>query len=164
MIAFSELPRVMHNPALGAVVLHSFVQGWEEKHISENGLPWPLLFLPLPLVLHMPTAEILAKTQQRSGLIGLTEGDDKLRKNIYSFQERVLTSRKLSMESMVMALATGLLILDLQGGQLFSGRPAVPRDSIPERVRLLVKAAKSLGRLCQGHSLGEISFHLRVQF
>ncbi len=48
------------NPAFCSIVLRESILGYEEE--AENGMPFPLSFLVLPMVLHKPTREILPKS------------------------------------------------------------------------------------------------------
>jgi hypothetical protein len=61
MTAWAERPRVeatLLNPALLAVLLAAAAQEYETE---ETGMPWPLVFLVPPLVLHRPTRDALPR-------------------------------------------------------------------------------------------------------
>lgn len=48
------------NPAFCSILLHNAVKGYHKE--KEQGMPYPLVFLVLPIVLHRPTRKILPKT------------------------------------------------------------------------------------------------------
>ncbi|MBF0311408.1 MAG: hypothetical protein HQL56_17985 [Magnetococcales bacterium] len=161
MRTLSYITHIMHNPALGAVIQRSFVDGCEDGRQTEELVTYPMIFLPIPLALHESTAKKIKATNQPSGLLGLGE---KLQSDVYLLHKMVESSRNLSMDSLAMALACGLLIFDSEQGVIVSRRPALNTANIPERVRPMLNTARKLGRLCQGRSLSDISLHLKVYF
>lgn len=48
------------NPAFIAVLLHATISGFQST--NNSGMPYPILFLSIPLVLHKPTRDVLPKT------------------------------------------------------------------------------------------------------
>ena len=47
------------NPAFCSILLHNAVKGYQQE--KNRGMPYPLLFLVLPIVLHRSTREALPK-------------------------------------------------------------------------------------------------------
>lgn len=63
MIAWNERPieiANLLNPAFCSMLIFEAVAGYEEK--SVNGMPYPITFLILPMVLHKYTRELIPKT------------------------------------------------------------------------------------------------------
>ncbi|ASR46494.1 hypothetical protein B4V02_07280 [Paenibacillus kribbensis] len=54
------------NPALGSLVLWSFLQGYENK--QQKGCPFPLVFFPLPLVISKSIRDEFKGTNAETGL------------------------------------------------------------------------------------------------
>jgi hypothetical protein len=50
----------LFNPAFGAIILRESIKAYQ--HESFVGMPYPLVFLILPLVLHKPSRQALPKT------------------------------------------------------------------------------------------------------
>ena len=48
------------NPPFCAVILYQSIRGFEQE--AGDGMPYPLSFLVLPLVLHKPTRDLLPRT------------------------------------------------------------------------------------------------------
>ncbi len=53
-----EVARLL-NPAFCAIMIHESISGYKQE--SDDGMPFALSFLVLPLVLHKPTREILPR-------------------------------------------------------------------------------------------------------
>lgn len=47
------------NPAFCAILLHSSIKGYQKE--KNSGMPYPLVFLVLPIVLHRSTRDVLPK-------------------------------------------------------------------------------------------------------
>ena len=47
------------NPAFCSILLHNATKGYQKE--KDRGMPYPLLFLVLPIVLHRSTREVLPK-------------------------------------------------------------------------------------------------------
>ena len=154
----------MHNAALGSVLIWRFSCGYTPQGQS-HGTPLPLLFLVLPILLHEATASRVAGTLAGSGLRKFEEkfaaqgaGDV-----LMSLQPRAVAMRDLTLRSIRVALAGGLVTL-------VGDRAAVwPRSysSPPEAQKAIVslmRGAEKLGEWMQDLTLFEVSGILNVEF
>src|SRR6185503_5540826 len=66
----------MQNPALGAAMIWRFACGYCPANTATAGIPLPLTFLVLPIMLHAQTREAISSTQQRSGIRQFQAGLD----------------------------------------------------------------------------------------
>lgn len=55
------------NPAFCAIILRAFIEGFSKS--NSNGLPFPLILLPIPAVLNSDVAQMFGKTNASTGLI-----------------------------------------------------------------------------------------------
>ncbi|MNS10610.1 hypothetical protein D3C72_421280 [compost metagenome] len=101
----------MTNPALGALALWKFVQGYEEA-AQGRGCEFSLLFLPLPLVLSRVIRQEFSGSNAATGLIMWIE---KKPQALIDLAARVETAGALTKSATMFALKNGVLRLDDQG-------------------------------------------------
>lgn len=97
------------NPAFGAVLLAEAVAHYDDK--ARRGLPFALVFLILPIVLHEGTRRSLPKTTLTSLLPWVQEH----RESLVGFSERVRQLQTVSREALLFGLQTEVLHIDEQG-------------------------------------------------
>jgi len=54
----------LYNPVFCSVILHNAIKGYQSQ--QESGMPFPLIFLILPFVLHQKTRETLPNTTNKN--------------------------------------------------------------------------------------------------
>ena len=153
----------MQNPALGASLLWRFACGYCPQNAAVDGLPLPLLFCVLPILLHARTCDEVSSTLVASGL---RKFEEKFRADadlLLALQQRSVTMRPLSLRSLRIALATGLLSLVADSGTIWPRTYAPVRD-LPRPADDLLKAGEKLGAWCRPLSLFEVSGIVRVEF
>lgn len=70
----------VQNPAIGAAVLWKFIYGY---YLKENKMiPFPLLFIVLPIILREDLCTAIKSTQKKKGLSKVSEKLFKDKKNI----------------------------------------------------------------------------------
>lgn len=153
--------RLIQNQALGAYLLHEFVAGYSPSKQEPKGIPLPLLFLVLPLVLHEPTAREIRSTQSRSGLRLFEHKFEKAKDQLLGFQARALAMRALTLNSMRIAFACNLFILNRENANVWLAREKQHKPA-SDNVADLGKAAKRLGTWFASVSVSEISGILRI--
>jgi len=57
--------RAIQNPAIGATLIAVAVRGYREASDVHAGMPLPLAFLVLPIVLHAETYRFVASTMKK---------------------------------------------------------------------------------------------------
>lgn len=98
------------NPAFLAQLVERLATGHRER--SAAGLPWPLVYLALPVVLHKPTRDALPANVNTS-MAAWTRGHPLL---VGSFAARAQSLRPLVSEALLFGLTRGEFTHD--GGQL----------------------------------------------
>lgn len=160
----------VQNPALGAAIIWRFACGYCPQGADGGPAPLPLLFLVLPIILHLETRTLVESTMVNSGLYKFVEKFAVAEKQqpgrsdlLLAIHDRALVLRPLSQESLKLALATGLLSIDPHQAAVWPVTYASP-NSAPERVRPLLKSAEKLGGWCAPLTLFEIARLLRTVF
>jgi len=155
--------QAMQNPALGATLIWRFACGYTPKDIAHDGVPLPLAFVVLPVVLHERTRREVITTQRSSGARKFEEKFGDKGDVLFALHERALVLRELSLRSLRHALASGLVSLLPEQGVLWPRsytKPYIDERAVAE----LLGAAEKLGAWCSSLSLYEISGILRVEF
>ncbi|GAA5480026.1 three component ABC system middle component [Haloferula helveola] len=141
----------IQNPILGAEAIWTATKACYKKSSQINGLPFAASFVILPLALHSRTAETLATKNLQGALIkSLSEN----REIPFGLQERVEELSDLTLASISLAAASGLITLDP-----VHDRPLVPytnRHPIQhanQEVKNILAASKRIG-----HAIAELSF------
>lgn len=156
----------IQNPALGAAALWRFCCGYVEAHPVGDSPRLPLLFLVLPIVLHVATAELLRRTRPSSGLRAFAAkfGDSQISKQdlLLQVHERAIRWRLLSLQSIELAAAGHLLQLFEEGGATPLSRTKA--RGLPDEVKQLLADAEKLGAWCGQLTLHEVTTTLKVRF
>ena len=95
------------NPALSALVIYSFVRGFQEQR--EVGPHFALAFLPVPIALSHPLAATFDGTQVRTGLLLWLERTPWIRLEL---AEHLRDAKRISRAGLVFGLQRGALVLD----------------------------------------------------
>lgn len=168
MPKLSQETEEIQNPGLGALALWRFAAGYARASGDYAPAPLPLLFLVLPLIYHEETYEVLAHTQEASGLraFGGKFQDSKHKKTdvLLGLHDRCLRLRLLSLDALRLALAARLLALDTSRAAAFPLTQTTPKAGIPSSVQTMLKNAEKFGAWCAALSLHEVSLILKVAF
>ena len=155
----------IQNPALGAAALWRFCCGYVDAHPVGDSPRLPLLFLVLPIVLHLATSELLRRTRPSSGLRAFAAkfGDSQVSKQdlLLQIHERAVRWRSLSVQSIELA-AAGHLIQVSEGGEVIPLSRTKAR-SLPDEVKQLLTDAEKLGAWCGQLTLHEVTTTLKVK-
>jgi hypothetical protein len=111
-----DVERAYLNPALGALVIHSFVVEYELK--AAHGPDWLLIFAAVPLVFHRPTREKLPSTPRTHMSSWVNESGVRL----FRYPDRMAAYADFAREALLWALQHDLVALD--SGRLHSKKPA----------------------------------------
>ncbi|MCP4347376.1 MAG: hypothetical protein GY795_17865 [Desulfobacterales bacterium] len=168
MSILSQEVRNIQNSALGALLLWRFTYGYERGSGISSPTPFPLIFIVLPVVMHEETFQLVNSTQEVSGLRKFSgkfsESKHKKRDVLLSLHDRCKNMRKLSMESLSLAISSKLISIDKETAHVISLSSSNPKAGIPNTVRPMVRCAERLGVWCSNVSLHEVSVILKVVF
>ncbi|SRR6266568_324576 len=159
--------RNIQNPALGAGLIWRFVCGYVNEHASKNPVPLPLIFLVLPTILHQQTETFVQGTNKSSGLRAFSAkfGAAKNCKQdlLLAINNRMLTLKNLTLESLRIAIATRLVHLDTYATVIPLSKTKASAG-IPADIRNMMNNAEKLGAWCAPLTIHEIATTLRVRF
>lgn len=160
--------RNIQNPALGAALLWRFTCGFVKDHRHQDPVPFPLIFLVLPILLHEGTESFVKTTQKRSGLRAFAAkfGESKASKQdlLLAIHERMTTLKRLTIDSLRLALATRLLHLDSTSGSLIPLSRTQATAGMPDDTRQLMRDAEKIGTWCSELSIHEVATILKLRF
>lgn len=155
--------QAMQNPALGAVLIWRFVCGYSHENTFGPGVPMPLVYVVLPVVLHSRTRGEVESTHLVSGVRKFEEKFREQGDLLLAIHNRALGMRMLSLRSIRIALAKGLVTLRQDEATLWP-RTYTPPAAMAKPVGSLMKDAEKFGNWCAPLSLFELSGILRVEF
>jgi hypothetical protein len=162
MGALAREIRAVQNPALGATIITSAARGYADAGGVHAGMPLPLTFLVLPIILHASTSRMITSTLKKSGLRYFVEkfSQSKVAQSdlVLAIQRRATSMRPLTFESLDIALQTGLAILD-------SKKAEISGTDLLEKILARASAAKSLHSDSEklGYWMGQLTpFELSV--
>lgn len=155
----------VQNPALGAFIIWNFSRGYYSYNSSF--VPFPLLFVVLPIIFRTDMVEIINSTQKQSGLRYFADKfmTTKILKNdivsqIHKSSEKM---KMLTLESIKIAVQVNLIAFDCDSGTIFPVT-TTERKSESDSTKKLGKASEKLGSWCAKLTLHEISQILKVRF
>ena len=135
------------NPAFLAQLVDRAATGHRE--VLGRGLPWPIVYLALPAVLHQETREALPR-DTRSDMAGWTRAHPLL---VAGLAERARAIRPMVSEAMLFGLAHGLIRREgatLEPGRLARRTQRVAWREPTEDFRACATRAAFFGRWCAG--------------
>ena len=156
--------RLVHNPALGAVLLWRFARSYSEAHQVHAPAPLPLSALVLPMVWHSDTLSHVTSTRVASGLRALADKfTDHQLDVLLALHGRASRWRDKTEDALRMGISTGILRLSPEGG-LVAGDADWSLNAQAPTIRAQIAAAEKVGAWFSILSLREISLTLNVRF
>ncbi|MCA1050987.1 DUF6521 family protein [Priestia aryabhattai] len=167
MGVLSKEIQIIQNPALGAMILKCFTEGYISSE-KEDSLPFPLLFIVLPMVFHNDTLSYLNSTRRPSGLRALvnkmSDSKESKRDIVLDIHERADKMKKLTLDALRIALATELLELDSKQAKVKVSHKRIDKSAIIKSNSKMFKSSEKLGFWCSQLNMQEISMILKVGF
>lgn len=158
--------RNIQNPALGSCLLWRFVCGYTTSNPTHEPVPLPLLFIVLPIILHEQTEAFVQGTQKASGLRTFAgkfaKTENSKQDLLLTIHDRMMSFRRLSLDSLQLAIASRLLFLSQATLIPLSETQAIA--GIATDVKRMMNNADKLGWWCGALTLHEISTTLKVRF
>ena len=155
---------LVQNPAIGAAILWRFACGYYDADHAARRIPFPLLFLVLPILLREDLRKLISSTNKTSGLQKIYEKlyHNKQADYFCCLQESAKQYRPLTLESFHIASDKGLLCLSYTDALV---TPVIMKNSgIPRTCAEFLNLAEKLGLWCSSLTLYEISALLKVRF
>lgn len=145
------------NPAFMGQLIERAATGHGER--AQGGLPWPLIFIALPVVLHKPTREALPRDVRTS--MAAWARDNVLL--VGALAERARSLRPLVTEALLFSLAHGMVRHDcgaIVPARLGKMSPNDPRREPTDDFRSCAARATFFGRWCAASGLPSTVFAL----
>lgn len=153
----------VQNPALGSVILWRFVCGYYAH--DNKPVPFPLLFVVLPVVFREDLRAVIKSTQKGKGLSKVSEKlfKDKKKDNLYSINNTAIVLRPLTLDSFTIGVSAKLFYLEKSTALVY---PLVQTKvtNISDSTKMLLDSAEKLGGWCAELSLLEVCNWLKVRF
>lgn len=167
-MAISTLTREtahVQNPALGGVLLWRFCVSYAAEHRTNEGPPFQLTFLILPVTLHKGTFEELIGTRGSIHLFAEKFAKSDISKSdmLLGIQDRAVEFRELTIESLSLAIKTRLVTLVPNTGRL-AALSTSKTSAMPQSIRPLATGAERIGKWFSSMTLFEIETVLKVAF
>lgn len=154
----------VQNPALGAVLLWRFTCGY---YSNENRpVPFPLLFVVLPIVFRQDLCSVIKSTQKASDLSKVSEKlfSGKLNDSIHYVNNTAIQMRELTLEAFNIAVEAHLMSLSTENATVSPLTTAI-RKYVPKGdCKIMLSAAEKLGAWCSELTLLEVGKWLKVRF
>ena len=151
----------VQNPAIGAAILWRFTCGYYKN--ENKPVPFPLLFVALPIILREDLCRVITSTQKRSGLPKASEKlfKKKAMNELYTVNNAAIDLRPLTLESIRIGIACGLLLVNYETALV---SPLIEaKKTMTVEVNKLLDAAEKLGGWCSKMSLMEVCKLLKVR-
>jgi hypothetical protein len=153
---------VIQNTGLAAEAIWQAVHENYELNGRSEGVPFPLVFLVLPLTFHKRTATVLASKSQ-PGAIYKAIADD--REITVGLQARMQALSERTFHALSIGFSTGLLRLDQDPQrQIIPGKKTPPVAHATEDVKIILKAAKRVGQTFSELTIVQLANHLEIKF
>lgn len=152
----------VQNPALGAAILWRFICGHHKR--DKELVPFPLLFIVLPIIFREDLREVIASTQKKSGLSKVSEKlfNGKKVNELYTINNTAIDLRDLSLDSIRIGMACGLFNVNVETALAYPLVETTKRFSA--EINKILSASEKLGEWCSEMTLVEICNWLKVRF
>ncbi|QDU14015.1 hypothetical protein CA11_18190 [Gimesia maris] len=153
---------VSQNLVLASWALWGATSRYDEEVNSERGVPFPQMFLVLPLVFHKKSASIIQAKQMTEGSFYRALTDN--RTLIVGLQQRVQNYSDITMKALNLSFASKLLLLDKDSLEIAPGRKSLPAGTQENDVKIIIKASKRIGYWLAITDFSVVCKLLRIRF
>ena len=163
----SEINReiyLVQNPAISATILWQFVCGYYYGTEENKQVPFPLLFIVLPIVFREDLRTVINGTNKSSGLQKVSEKlfKDKRADLFCSIHDSAEQYKEITLTAINIAVGKGLFVVDIKTATVL---PLLKKGTkMPKSSEKLLKLGDKLGEWCSAMTLHEISQLLKVRF
>jgi hypothetical protein len=154
----------VQNPAIGAAALWKFVSGYYNS--GNRAVPFPLIFVVLPIVFRQDLCAVISGTQKASGLSKVSEKLFENKENDYFHfvNNTAIQMRRLTLKAFNIAVEANLVSMLAESATVFpvaaNTRKYAPKGDCKD----MLNAAKKLGLWCSNLTMLEIAKWLKVRF
>lgn len=153
---------IIQNTGLAAEAIWQAVNETYETKGRTEGVPFPFVFLVLPLTFHKRTAIALASKTQPGAIYKALAED---REIPVGLQARMQAMSDRTLHALSIGFSTGLLKLDQDHQrQIIPGKKTPPVAHVTEDVKTILKAAKRVGQTFAELTIVQLASHLEIKF
>lgn len=158
---------LVQNPSISGAAIWRFIASYYSE--GNNGVPFPLIFLVLPIVFRTDICEIINSTHKTSSLQKVSEklfndGSSNYRNDLLFYVNNAAAQYKnLTLTAIGVAINAKLISLEPVTA-LMIPLTQIKKGNLPKTAQSLLSAADKLGFWCSKLSLHEISSILKVRF
>ncbi len=154
----------VQNPAIGAALLWRFVCSYYAN--DNQPVPFPLLFVVLPIIFRRDLCDVIKSTQRKSGISKMSEKlfKDKKNDNIHFINNAARQMRALTLEAFNIAVDANLISLIAENAVVYPLVVTASRYTAKGDTKDMLNAAEKLGVWCSGLTMFEISKWFKVRF
>lgn len=154
--------RVIQNTGLAAEAIWQAVNESYDAKGRAEGVPFPLVFIVLPLAFHQRTASTLA-SKTRPGALYKAIADD--REVTVGLQARMEALADRTLQGLSIGFQSGLLNLDSNHlRDVFPGKKTPPVTHVTEEVKTILNAARRVGQSFAEMDALQLAVHLNIRF
>lgn len=136
------------NPAFGSTILHEFTKAYAET--AGRGVDFPILFLPIPIVLSDALKETFAHTNKNTGFFEWLNRSPEVTLNL---DERVSSTIQLTQQAIRFGLQAKLISMDTLG-QFHANTAGLKSKTTLSKYRSIAENLSRAKRL--GHWIGGV--------
>lgn len=155
---------LVQNPAIGAGILWRFVCGYYDSEGQSRQVPFPLLFVVLPIIFREDLRNVISLTFKSSGLQKVSEKlfESKRSDLFCSIQTYADQYKEITLSAINIAADANLISVFNETALVIPVQTKT--NKMPKSSENLLKQAEKLGAWCSVLSLREISTLLKVRF
>ncbi len=129
----------MLNPALGAVIIRKFLDGFEE--IKEDGCFLDICYLILPIILSKKNNKTFGGTNKKTGLITWISRNSNIKVDL---ELQIKNTVEYSKESIIFAIQKNIILID-SNGNLFANKNLKLKSSKNRNMKLMFSNSNRIG-------------------
>ena len=151
----------VQNPAIGPAILWRFTCGYYKK--ERKAVPFPLMFIVLPIIFREDLRSVITSTQKRSGLSKVSEKlfKEKATNELYTINNAAIDLRSLSLDALRIGISCGLISVNTETALVYPLIETNKRMTV--ETNKLLDASEKLGGWCSELSLVEVCKWLKVR-
>ncbi|MFF2912786.1 MULTISPECIES: three component ABC system middle component [Paenibacillus] len=151
----------VQNPALGALLLWTFVNEFYKSSAEQEGPILPHIMLVLPILFNQDFVENIYKRNKKGGLYNALNDEMAL---FIGVQNRMQTMSDITFKSLNVCSSAKIVLLDKNNFQFIPVRTKIPDYKHNEGIHKMLAAAKRLGYWFATIELNQLSVLLKVRF
>jgi hypothetical protein len=154
---------LVQNPSIGSAIIWRFICGYNSK--NNEAVPFPLLFLVLPIIFRKDLCDVIYSTRKNSGLMKVSEKlfDGKDNDKMFAVHNTAEKYKELSLLSIRIGLSSKFFYVNMQTA-LVMPLTTTNKKGLDLSINHLLDASEKLGGWCADLTLHEISMLLKVRF